>query len=187
MPGAVCDHHLSVNTRDQELVKKRFLSMTPSQLDGGWHQNLTTTSLKALHARGRQVFVGRVLHQPDLHVANKRRRRVVSKKSRFFNIISHVPSAVTGMRMHKLIRNSIGPARAFPTMSLQVDDLGVVDVDARQILEEDADTQQEIRRVNRAYLDISYGLVAILVQLVPILIPIVASLGSHGLVRRKPS
>ena len=61
------------------------------------------------------------------------------------------------------------------------DQRDMVNVDARQILEEDAD--EHLRCVNRVHLDSSNGLLAILpdllVQLVPVLVPIVAGLGPH--------
>ena len=60
----------------------------------------------------------------------------------------------------------------------------MVDVGARQIFEEDAGVLQELRFANRVYLDSSDGLLAmlpdLLVQLDPVLVPIVAGLGPYG-------
>ena len=71
--AAVCHQHHCVITRDQQLVEKHFFVMSLCQLNAGWHQNLTTSSLNAVQAKGRQVFEGRMLHHPVLRVATERK------------------------------------------------------------------------------------------------------------------
>ena len=186
--AAVCGHRHCVRASGQELVEKHLFVMPLCQLDAVWHQNPTTKNLKALQANGRQVFEGRLRRHRDLHVATepKAPHGLEEIAALVIQDNSLVPSAATASRMHsqKLIRKGIGPARTFPTTSLHVDDLGVVDAHPRQILEEDVDVKQEIRLVNRVHPDSSNGLLAmhpdLLVQLLPALVPIVAGLGPHG-------
>ena len=114
---AVCDHHLCVNTRAQGLVEKQFFVMTLYQLNAHWHQNLTTTSLKAVQANGRQVFLRSCA--PLYRSAHGHRKEGAAGLEEIAALVLQhqlVPSAATATRMHSQnsIRNGIVPARAFP-------------------------------------------------------------------------
>ena len=141
--------------------------LLPCQLDAGWQDNLTTMSPRSA--------------SPDLHVATERKatRGLEEIAALFFMLNSTVPSAATATRIHsqKLIRKGIGPARALP----QQDFMLMIPVWSTST---STLARSSMRCVNRVHLDSSNGLLAILpvllVQLVPVLVPIVAGLGPRG-------
>ena len=91
---------------------------------------------------------------------------------------STIPSAATATIRHSQKRFA---EVSDHTASLHSHDLGVVDVDARPMLKEDADAWHEIRLVNRVHLGGSSGLLVILHNLLVQLGPVSVHTGSLGL------